>query len=188
MRKENVATRTQQRAQHHLNNVYAWRDGRRWPVKAEVVAAELDRIHARDGVISASTVVEEARNPANPLHPIFGFDNPTEAAEQWWLHLARQMIRSVRVVVQDNGSLPTYVNVRISEGSRGYRPAAEVVEEPDALASAIGILASKVADAERALSDLKAIARNADPDKTGTLVALAEALATARTLATALLD
>jgi hypothetical protein len=59
------------------------------------VAIELQRIRdAHGGILRAADVVAEAADPASPLHSRFTWDDG-EAAYQWRLQEARQLIRVV---------------------------------------------------------------------------------------------
>lgn len=58
----------------------------------------LEEIERRDGSLKVSVVVDEAVNPASPLHRYFEWDNDAAAAT-YRLEQARQIIRSVHVVV-----------------------------------------------------------------------------------------
>lgn len=65
----------------------------------EVIAAELERIYVRDqGLLTPDAVVAEAKNKSNALHNFFEWTD-RDAAHQYRLDQARQLIRSVRVNV-----------------------------------------------------------------------------------------
>lgn len=59
----------------------------------ELIVRELERIAAdHDGILQPETVVNTARDPKSPLHGWFQWDD-SEAAKQWRLQQARQLIR-----------------------------------------------------------------------------------------------
>jgi hypothetical protein len=84
--------------------------------QAQEIAPELFEIEKRDGMVKAEAVVAAARDPANPLHRLFDWDDQT-AAEKQRLQTARQIIRSVVYRVQSigkdvNNFTAAFVNVR----------------------------------------------------------------------------
>lgn len=61
----------------------------------EAVGAHVDSLKALYGKeLTAEIVVEDARDPASPIHSFFEWDD-TVAAEQYRLHQARGLIRAV---------------------------------------------------------------------------------------------
>lgn len=84
------------------------------------------------GMLLPEAVVAEAKNPKHPLHSRFTWEN-TEAAHQWRLHEARNLIRvCVEVVSNDVDASPVFVSLSSdrSEGN-GYRITAEVMQDSD---------------------------------------------------------
>jgi hypothetical protein len=80
---------------------YVWNDGYRAKVSAEIVAAELSKIDAEMSFIDAEIVVRKAKSSRSPLHTVFEWDD-TVAGHEYRLTQARTMIRSLRVVVEEN--------------------------------------------------------------------------------------
>jgi hypothetical protein len=122
------------------------------PVTAEVIEA-LDQIAARDadGLIVPEVVVAEAEDENSPLHKHFEWDD-TEAAAQYRLAQARQLVARVRIKVVDPG--PRYVNVTLPPkegvpGRRGYVPIERATKDPD-MFEQVCIDAAKMARAYRA--------------------------------------
>lgn len=71
-----------------------------------VVQAALEEIERRNGKLTPKLVVEEVRrNPKSVLAQYF--DNPTEAAMNWWIEQARSVIQSVYVYVEEQKIEPT---------------------------------------------------------------------------------
>lgn len=125
--------------------------------------AELEGIRESEGKVTASNVVEYARNhPRSQLHTQFTWDDG-DAAEKWRLSEARHVIR---VVLESGGdaaqplrvhayySPPSYRN-----GDNGYVTASEVLTKPE-IAREIALAAMK--RIESAYEDLQ-VARNALP-------------------------
>ena len=95
---------------------------------------ELQRIRDRHGKLSARLVVDDARDPAHPLHERFNWDD-TSAAESWRVHQAAELIRSVRIrYVEATDKAPArtvraFHAVRREDG-HSYEPAEKVAEDP----------------------------------------------------------
>ena len=114
--------------------VYKFRPGHSAKVSADVIGEQLEQLAAldQDGVVKPKSVVEAAR-PANaPLHPCFEWANK-EAAERWREHQARQIIRSIEVVIDDNPEEDgpqteiAFVSIATSrKGEAGYIAASEI--------------------------------------------------------------
>jgi hypothetical protein len=69
---------------------------------AKIVAETLQQITSRHrGELRPADVVKEAKRRQSPLHPYFEWDN-TKAAQQYRLEQARDLIRSVEVVIVDH--------------------------------------------------------------------------------------
>lgn len=100
----------------------------------DAVIQQLDLIAQRDqdNLIQPEAVVEEAASETSPLHPHFEWDDD-EAAHEYRLHQARNLIRAVRVVKIDPG--PRYVNITIKRENgvtrRGYVATERAVADPD---------------------------------------------------------
>lgn len=100
------------------------------------IAAELQRIAiAHGGLLQPQTVVDEARDPKSPLHDSFQWDDG-EAAHQWRLQQARQLIRVVvKYEPVGDKNMPVRVFVSLTpdrkEGGDGYRLATSVLSDAD---------------------------------------------------------
>jgi hypothetical protein len=112
---------------------YSWKPGKRFALRAEVVARSLDRIR-RDsgGAVNPAAVVDAARDEGHPLHAAFVWDD-TVAAERYRLAQARELIHSVRVVLAGGGEPQlAYVSVTVrGTDARGYVPARVALTEAD---------------------------------------------------------
>jgi hypothetical protein len=160
---------------------------------AQAVGEQIELIaRDNDGAVSASNVVAAAKAKSSPMHGAFDWDD-TAAAAQWRLDQARDLVRCVRVIVVDEAGerqeQPQMVNVVVQHDHRGkvqeYRRAIDVVQQPDAYASALQELRRHIEDTERAVAELRRMASDL-PERQATLAAVADALATARTVAATL--
>ncbi len=82
-----------------------------------VVIETLTGIYKQHGDLSAPLVVEEARDPASPIHDRFEWDDGV-AAENYRLVQAAHLIRSVKVSVTrpDGVKLPTRIRAFMHTG------------------------------------------------------------------------
>lgn len=67
-------------------------------VKSEVIERLVQIADDLSGLLKPSKVVEDAREPTSPLHPLFDW-NDSSAAHTARLDTARRLIRSVRVEI-----------------------------------------------------------------------------------------
>jgi len=78
----------------------------------ETMVAELKRLEDRRGRLTAPAVLEEAADPSSPLHLWFDWDD-TMAAAKWRLEQARELIRSVKMlIVVEEREIPAVVYLR----------------------------------------------------------------------------
>ena len=152
------------------------------PVGADVVGEELERIRAKTGQLIPDDVVKAARPKKSPIHTAFEWDD-TVASEKYRVHQARNLIRAVRVVIEDESgesvSHPQFVNINRGHGEQYYQSTEVAVENVDEFVLAINGLADKVAGAQRALDDLRATAEDHGSETLALLACAASALATA---------
>ena len=99
--------------------IYQWADGSRIPkwLSAQAVAERLTYLQEKYGRVTPVDIVEDARSEASPLHKAFEW-NDTAAAKAFREHQARQMIKSVRVIYDEDAAQEprrAFVNV-IREG------------------------------------------------------------------------
>lgn len=101
------------------------------------IAAELRRIaDANQGELSPHHVVDAARDEESPLHASFEWDD-SEAAQQWRLQQARNLIRVVVSYepVGDGKEIPVRVFVSLTpdraKGGAGYRLTSAVMADED---------------------------------------------------------
>ena len=101
--------------------------------QARLVRKALDEVRNvnADGLLVAEEVVEAARDPKNPLHRHFNWED-TSAAHQWRLAQARALIRQITVTMPDDPTetaVPKFVSL-LSDRKRtngGYRETSKVL-------------------------------------------------------------
>lgn len=113
--------------------------------------ARLQEIHDRDGSLTPDAVIEDAKDPASPLHEHFDFDFE-RAAMNHWRFVARTLIASVRVVIRtEQYALSSVAYVRDpdkSHSEQGYASVASIRTDKD---RARRVLESELSRAESAM-------------------------------------
>ena len=106
---------------------------------AAVIGETVERLSAERGAARAKDLLEEARDPASPVHGYFEWDD-AKAAEAHRLERARFLIRSIRIVVQtEEAPIETRAfHVVTQDESRGYRPAEQVFASETLAAQVVG--------------------------------------------------
>jgi hypothetical protein len=84
---------------------------------------------ASGGELHPGPVVDSARDERSPLHRYFEWDD-AKAAAQHRLDQARMLIRSVRVVDDDNRSSPAFLSIRTDHGV-AYHSVQDVLASSD---------------------------------------------------------
>lgn len=166
---------------------FVFKEGSRLNVSANLVGHELDRIYKKNNSLVASDVVNESRPKKAPLHPAFEW-NDGVAAEEWRTHTARNLIRSVKVVLDNQQSQTAYVNVVNETGKRNYQPMEVVVNRPDLYANAVYDVQIRINAALASLNELENLTKNGNVDamKMATIRIVMQALATANSAAQSL--
>ena len=99
-----------------------------------IVQRELKKIQTKDGRITAEATVQAARNPKNPLHRAFEWDN-TKAAHKWRLEQARTLIAwaEVKIRYEDREyAVPAYLrDPGVKPSEQGYRSLESIRDDPD---------------------------------------------------------
>jgi hypothetical protein len=167
---------------------FVFKEGSRLNVSADLVGNELDRIYSKNNALIASDVVNESRPEKAPLHPAFEW-NDGVAAEEWRTHTARNLIRSVKVVLDNENQAQTaFVNVINETGKRNYQPMEIVIKRPDLYANAVYDVQIRINAALASLNELENLAKNVNVDamKMATIRIVMKALATANSAAQSL--
>ena len=103
--------------------IYKFKEGYRVTgVKAQDVGDELQRLRDRDGKIETLLLVREAKKERSPIHGAFEWDDSV-AAHQHRLYQARQLIKSINIIVEDRPE-PAFVHIKID--NNGYYQSSEV--------------------------------------------------------------
>lgn len=118
---------------------YRYRPGRSFPIAAQVVGEELEKlgIYDKENPAAPKMVVDAARPKTSRLHGAFNW-NVREAAERHWEAEAGRLIRSVSLVtVTKSGeeivTTPAFVSVGTSGkgGNPGYLAISVAMEDED---------------------------------------------------------
>lgn len=102
---------------------YSWT--KQYSVSAQIAGEIIQKLPQR----TAEALLEQAANPASPLHASFEWNN-TRAAQQFRLVQARCMINSLRVEVISGDRKPQKVAAFVAKSDRGghYLPTLEADE------------------------------------------------------------
>lgn len=126
--------------------------------KRDAIAARLEKLAAMGGGrLTPDAVLQDARSPKSPLHDQFTWDD-SEAATQWRLQQARELIRSVRVeVTTETRTVSTvrYVRDPTAGESQGY---VEVAKLRDNRALAAEALAAEIRAANALVTRARSLA------------------------------
>ncbi len=128
-------------------------------MKPEAIA-RIRQLESPDGTITPQTVLDDAQDPASPLHEHFEWDD-TKAAQAYRLDQARQLIRSVRLVITNTESVVrTVAYVRDPNRAAhdpGYVNTFRLRQSPD---DARAALMAELARADAAMQRARAVARS----------------------------
>lgn len=99
-----------------------------------LILDELTLIEKRDGIVTPEAVVEFAKDETTQLHGQFNWDDG-EAAHQWRLFQARQVIRAmVTIIPNENENVVTKALVHVIETTRniaGYMSVGKVLSDEE---------------------------------------------------------
>jgi hypothetical protein len=169
---------------------YKWRSTYRASVPADVAAAELGRIKADHGFLTAPLLVDEARGEESPLHPAFEW-NDDVAAENYRRNQASTLIRAL-VVIDAPAEPPRKKYVLVSsaetESRTTYEDSAVVVADVDLFADALARLEAEVQSARRSVVELErlAAAKGVEPERMARIALATKALEAASAAVAAL--
>ena len=131
------------------------------PQKIGVALAKI--AEQQKGRLTPPAVVEAARDQRHPLHKHFEWDDQV-AAEAYRLDQARVLIRSVRIVGEDDAEpAPAFLSVA-DKGGTSYRTFAEVMDSADLQNTVLAAAERDLAAFERryrALADICEVIRYA---------------------------
>ena len=156
---------------------YVYREGARVSgVKPEVAAHELAKIRKVHGK-SASAVLDAARPDEAPLHPAFEWDDSV-ASEQFRLIQARNLIRAVQVVLDDQPARSVYAYVPSQKGEGEYEQIDVLAQQVDRFTLALSDAMKFLRSAQDRVNELREAAGD-QPDRVAVLTLAAQALSTA---------
>lgn len=116
---------------------------------------ELENEH---GQLTPDAVLEDAKRKDSPLHDAFEWD-VKKAARSYWLDTAREIIRSVKVVVTDERitvRTPHYVrDGSLPADAQGYVSVATLKKDPDKARESLKVEFARI---EGALARVRSIA------------------------------
>lgn len=151
---------------------YTWKRGgfRFNSIDPQIAGQELAEMEAREGKIQPKNVVERARPKRSPLHGAFDWDDK-RAAEKFRIEQARDLIRSIGVVVSKNNKpkiVHFFVHVPPAENEEsGYVNVEHAVANPAQYARALNHLFTMVEKLEAAVEELQDAAGKAGIPKKG---------------------
>lgn len=109
-------------------------------------------LHKKHGTLTPELVVEDAKRIDSPLHDLFEWDTQ-KAATQHWHDVARQLIRNVRVVINNEDRIikaPYFVRDPSLPGDQqGYTTVDKLRTAPDMARDAVADECSRAAAAFR---------------------------------------
>lgn len=120
------------------------------------------------GSLTPEAVVESARSPESPMHGLFTWDDAV-AGQKWRLEQARELIRSVKVVISTEArAISTVHYVRDpsqAAGAQGYVSVTALRRDPEGARAAVLAEFSRAASAlarARGLADALGLAEQVD--------------------------
>lgn len=134
--------------------------------------------HSTKG-LTAEAVVQEAKKPSSPLHPLFEWDDG-KAAEQWRLHRARNLIRAVRVIKVDGAEEILFHVPKITKGPGAYKIGSALVGSLSDFELALEEASKKLAAAKQAVQDLRDLVDQAEDDRLAMILLAVESMQTAQ--------
>lgn len=139
---------------NEIGRVYEFRPGTRTIVAAQIVGEALDRIEQSGQDVTPSTVVDVARPDDAPLHPCFEW-NDHKAAEEHRKAQARNLIRSVRVVVvppepgQETYTEPVYIHIKPPDSPPCYMTTSRVASNEEYVKQALAECLARIKSLRR---------------------------------------
>lgn len=159
-----------------MNQTFSWHPTYRPKADAQSVGEELERIRKRDGNVTVDSALDEARSVHSPLHPLCTWDDGI-AAENWRRDEIRRAIRSIKVITPELEEYRAFVHcANPAPSAQGYYQRVEVaVQNIDEYELVFKSAASRLGEAQRALSELKRVAETVKTDQSVRRSAVAKA-------------
>lgn len=125
----------------------------------------LHAIYEREGSLKPSVIVKDARKKTSPLHGYFTWDD-TEAAREHRLWQARQVIKRVRITIEEREEQFVHVPIVKAEGTTDregeYKPVSVIVQQPSEYELAVNELLTKIRALQRTVRQLREVAGEHD--------------------------
>lgn len=159
-----------------MNYSFSWHPSYRAKADPQAVGEELERIRERDGSVTVDAALTEARSVHSPLHPLCTWEDDV-AAENWRRDEIRRAIRSLKVITPEREEYRAFVHCANPDPStQGYYQRVEVaVQNLDEYELVFKAAASRLGEAQRALSELKRVADSVNTDQSVRRIAVAKA-------------
>lgn len=159
-----------------MHQSFSWHPTYRPKVDAQSVGEALERIRQRDGSITVDAALTEARFVQSPLHKLCTWDDGI-AAENWRRDEIRRAIRSLKVITPELEEYRAFVHCANPDPStQGYYQRVEAaVQNIDEYELVFKSAASRLGEAQRALSELKRVAESVKVDQAVRRAAVAKA-------------
>ena len=109
--------------------VYDWKIKGLYPVKAQEVGEELERIYAERGKMEAKYIVDESRPEEATLHPCFEWNDPV-AAELYREHQARKICCCLVTTCETPEKSPVTVRA-VVHAAKSYHPVSVAMKSAD---------------------------------------------------------
>jgi len=140
-------------------------------------ATAIQGLYDRDGVITASSVLTEAKKKTSPLHNKFEWDD-TKAGKLFRLVQARTLIRTVKIVFKGEETALVHIpSIKKEEGE--YKPVLQVVKTEDEFERALNGLLTQMNALQRAASELQEAAETHGTEESVHIAVIMQSLNTA---------
>ncbi len=113
---------------------YSWGDFS-YPIPADIVGRECEKIEKRDGVITKESLLESARDKNSKIHKLFEWDDAI-AGEQWRLHEAGLVLHNLKVTVvktedEEPKKIRAYMNTNPARAKGTYMNISDALSKID---------------------------------------------------------
>ena len=118
--------------------IYKWGEGYRFSLDAQKVGEHLNRLHGRNGELTAEIVLKDASRPNSPIHDAFEWDDQT-AAYEYRLVLARKLLAAIVFVPNEQPDAePLRFYVHIQNGESYYTTLIAAMSDEQKRAQVLG--------------------------------------------------
>jgi len=133
--------------------------------------------YKKEGVLTPSGIIKEAKNPKSPLHSLFEWNN-NRAAQLYRLTQARSVIRRANINIEKPENKFVHIpNVKKGEGE--YKSIKAVVKNIDEYDLALSEALKHLRAAKRAVDLLYRVAKTKTPDKVAIMAIAMKGMETA---------